>query len=161
MNSPDAHLQEIPSLSTPITVSGDRRLSLSGDALSAHPIETRTVTVRCASGTRHTATWAGVPVLELLSAAAAPGETTHVVVESDGGYRICVDMYAALDGLLAFFRDGTPISEHQPYETRFIAPSIDGARTVKAVTLLEARSFSAGADPESVERMSREEEYSA
>ena len=134
---------------------------MGGDALSAFPIETQTITVECASGTRHTATWAGIPVFELLSAADVPGETTHVVVESDDGYRMCVDIYAALDGVLALFRDGTPISEEHPYETRFIAPDIDGARTVKAVTRLEARHLSPGTDPESVEQLSREAKYSA
>ncbi|PHQ47007.1 hypothetical protein DJ68_04195 [Halorubrum sp. C3] len=161
MNSPDTRFHELPSLSTPITVSGNRSLSLSGEALSMLPIETKTVTIKCASGTRNTATWAGIPVLELLSAADVSDETTHLVVESDGGYRMCVDIRAALDGLVAFFRDGTPILECEPYETRFITPGVDGARTVKAVALLEARHLSPSADPESVEEISREEEYSA
>ncbi|WP_458208022.1 molybdopterin-dependent oxidoreductase [Haladaptatus sp. NG-SE-30] len=158
MDSPDCHTRETPPLSAPITVSGDRRVSLSGEALSAFPIESRTVTVRCASGMRHTATWSGIPVLDLLSAADIPGEITHFLVESDDGYRICVDITAALDSLLAFFQDGTLIVEQQPYETRFIAPDINGARTAKDVTLLEVRQLAAGIDPETVEDMFREDE---
>lgn len=141
-------------ISSRITVLGDERLSLSRKALVAFPTEERTVTIVCSSGARHTATWTGIPVIEILSAAEVPDETTHLVVESVDGYRICVDVFTALDGLLALFRDERPIAEQKPYETRFIAPDIDGARTVKAVAVLEARQLSAGTDPETLEVLS-------
>ena len=152
--------EERPPVSSPITVQGDERVSLSPEALASLPTEERTVTVACASGIRHTATWRGVPVIELLSAADVPDETTHVLVESEDGYRICVDIYAALDGMVAFFRDGTPIAAHEPYEARFIAPDIEGARTAKAVAVLEARHLDAGTDPETLEALSGTQEYS-
>jgi DMSO/TMAO reductase YedYZ molybdopterin-dependent catalytic subunit len=153
--------QERPTLSSPITVRGDERMSLSRNALASLPTEERSVTVACASGTRHTATWRGVPVIELLSVADVSDKTTHLLVESEDGYRICVDIYAALDGLLAFFRDGIPIAAQEPYETRFIAPDIDGARTVKAVAVVEALQLAAGTDPETFETLSGTQEYSA
>ncbi|ELZ99447.1 hypothetical protein E6P09_00620 [Haloferax mediterranei ATCC 33500] len=130
---------------------GDRQVSLSGADLATFPTDECTVTVKCASGTRHTATWTGIPVLDLLSEADLSDETTHVLVESDDGYRICIDVYAALDGLLAFARDGTPIADEKSYETRFIAPSIDGSRTAKDVQSIEARQLDPGTDPETLE----------
>ncbi|KAB1187247.1 MULTISPECIES: molybdopterin-dependent oxidoreductase [Haloferax] len=149
------------SLTDPIAVLGDERVSLDRERLAALPTEERTVTVACASGVRHTATWRGVPVTALLSEANVSDETTHLLVESADGYQICVDIYTALDGLLAFFRDGTPIAAHEPYETRFIAPDIDGARTVKAVAVLDARHLTPGTDPHTLETMAGTEEYSA
>lgn len=138
--------------STPVTVVGDERVSLTHDVVRTLPAAERTVTTACASGVRHTSTWAGVPVDALLSLADAPGETTHVLVESTDGYRRCLDVATALDGLLAFVRDGTPIADRASFETRFVAPGTDGAETVKAVATLEARHLDAGTDPESFER---------
>ncbi|QIB74500.1 molybdopterin-dependent oxidoreductase [Halogeometricum borinquense] len=142
---------EKPSLTTPILVKGNRRVVITGSELVALPAETRRLTISCASGTRHTATWAGVPVLDLLETAGVSVETTHVVVESEDDYRICVDMYAALDGILAYMCDGTPLPEVRPYETRFVAPDIDGARTVKAVRSVEPVQLAPETDPESLE----------
>ncbi|POG53987.1 molybdopterin-dependent oxidoreductase [Haloferax marisrubri] len=138
-------------LSEPILVRGDSSVTLSGPELRGLPAEDRTVTVACASGTRHTATWTGVPVLDLFEAAGLDDETTHLVVESTDGYRVCIDVYAALDAVVSYTRDGTPIGEEHDYETRFIAPDVDGSRTVKGVRAVEARALDPATDPESLE----------
>ncbi|MGB9955395.1 molybdopterin-dependent oxidoreductase [Haloferax prahovense] len=138
-----------------ILVRGDDRASLSGAELLDFPAEDRTVTVACASGTRHTATWTGVPVFDLFADVGLDDETTHLVVESDDGYRVCIDVYDALDAVLAYARDGTPIGEEYDYETRFIAPEIDGSRTVKGVRAVEACVLDPSTDPESLEDISK------
>ena len=142
----------VSSLAEPVTVVGDERVSLTPDLVRTLPSTARTVTTACASGVRHTATWTGGPVDAVLSLADAPGETTHLLVESTDGYRSCVDVAAALEGLVALVRDGTPIADDHPYATRFVAPGIDGARAVKAVARLETRRLAAGTDPETLER---------
>ncbi|WEL27694.1 molybdopterin-dependent oxidoreductase [Haloferax volcanii] len=138
-------------LSESILVCGDSRVSLTGPELRGLASEDRTVTVACASGTRHTATWTGVPVLDLFADAGLDDETTHLLVESADGYRVCIDVYAALDAVVAYARDGTPIDEEHDYETRFIAPDVDGSRTVKGVRAVEALALDPATDPESLE----------
>ncbi|QOS13768.1 molybdopterin-binding domain protein (plasmid) [Haloferax gibbonsii] len=141
--------------SEPILLHGDGRASLSGAELLDFPAEDRTVTVACASGTRHTATWTGIPIFDLFADVGLDDETTHLVVESADGYRVCIDVYDALDAVLAYSRDGTPIGEEHGYETRFIAPDIDGSRTVKGVRAVEARALDPSTDPESLEDISK------
>ncbi|MBP27028.1 MAG: hypothetical protein CMJ63_02255 [Planctomycetaceae bacterium] len=57
----------------------------------------------------------------------------------------------SIDAVVAYARDGTPIGEEHDYETRFIAPDVDGSRTVKGVRAVEALALDPATDPESLE----------
>lgn len=112
---------------------------------------TREYTIRCATGERTTDSWTGVPVTDLLHGVEAPAETTHLRVESDDGYAICVPVADALDGIVAFERDGEPLQETQPYALRFLAAEIDGERLVKGVQRVDLLSLPGDADPDQYE----------
>ncbi|WP_254546348.1 molybdopterin-dependent oxidoreductase [Halomarina pelagica] len=134
-----------------LDVIGRERLCLSVAALRSLPSVERRCTVACASGRRTTARWRGVPVPELLDRASMPEATTHLVIGSDDGYRACVAVRDALDGIVAYARDGTQIWDERPYATRFVAPGIEGARTVRGPTRIEGVALAPGADPDAYE----------
>lgn len=128
---------------------GDRAVSVPADlgefgAESGVESATADWSFRCASGDEIAGPWTGVPVTDLLDAAGAPDATTHVAVTGADGYRACVPIAAALDGLLAYRRDGAAC-EGAP---RFVAPGVAGVRTVKRVARIEALALSPGADAE-------------
>ena len=128
--------------------------SLSRAAPDALPTVERDVTVVCASGERRTATWTGVPLTDLFSVADVPETTTHLRVTSDDGYRACLNVRAVLEGLLALAPDGDRLASVEPYETRLVAPDIDGERMVKGVERLEPLSLPPEADPTDRETLS-------
>ncbi len=142
-----------PVLSSPITVVGDDEVTVTGDDLAALPSRERAVRIDCNSGDHYTAVWRGVEVSALLELASVPGDTTHLLVESEDGYRVCVDVETALDALLAFFRDGRPLAEVADHESRFVAAGVDGPRTTKDVATLEAVALSPAEDPERLEEL--------
>lgn len=139
------------SLERPISVTGTEPVELSPSTLEALPRRERRVEIACLSGDRACHSWCGVGVDDLLERAPIPDETTHLLVESTDGYRICVDVETALGGVLAFVRDGEPLSSVADHETRFVAAGVRGPRTVKDVVRLEALALSPGDDPESYE----------
>jgi DMSO/TMAO reductase YedYZ molybdopterin-dependent catalytic subunit len=99
----------------------------------------QSVSYDCLSEGRRNADWWGVPVADLVDAVDVPEETTHLVVESRDGYRSCVSVDVALEGLLALERDGASLQH-----PRFLAPGIEGPRAVKDVAALTPVSL----DPE-------------
>lgn len=119
----------------------------------ALPRAEQTCSVECASGERTTACWTGVPVAELLSRVDAPPETTHLRLDSDDGYRVCVSIHDALDGLVAYARDGEPLAERSPYRTRFVASGVDGERLIKGIRRIETVALAADDDPEGLENV--------
>lgn len=138
-----------------VAVVGDRRLTVAvgGDASGgSFDPETAAWSFRCASGSEIGGPWTGVPVSDLLDAADAPDATTHVAVEGGDGYRVCVPVSAALDGLLARRRAGEPLDA-----PRFVAPGVSGVRTVKRVARIEAVALAPEADPEEVEELKLDE----
>lgn len=136
---------------SPIRLVGAEPTVLSADELESLPLETKEIEVICASSTRYTAVWRGIPVGELLETIEVPSETTHVVIESDDGHRSCVDISAALAGLIAFYRDGKPLSEYANYGSRFVVPSVDGARMTKSVQEIRAIRLPPESSPDSNE----------
>jgi len=132
-----------------VSVPSDRRALGDGDALSDVEVATREWSFRCASGDEIAGPWSGVPVAELVDAADAPAETTHLAVAGEDGYRVCVPVADGLDGLLAYRRDGTACAG----APRFVAPGVSGVRTVKRVARIEAVVLSADADPEDFEAL--------
>ncbi|USZ68449.1 molybdopterin-dependent oxidoreductase [Halorussus salilacus] len=149
----------------PVTVVGSRELAVPvhsgerdsdgdgglGVGVDADP-ETAAWSFRCASGSEIGGPWTGVPVSDLLDAAEAPDATTHVAVEGDDGYRVCVPVSAALDGLLAHRSAGEPLDA-----PRFVAPGVSGVRTGKRVARIDAVALAPETDPEAVEELKLEE----
>lgn len=113
----------------------------------------RTCIIECASGERSTARFTGVMVSRLLDAVDADPETTHLRLEARDGYRVCVPIRDALDGLVAYAQDGRPLAVDSPYRTRFVAPGVDGERLVKGLVRVEALGLDADVDPDSLENI--------
>jgi hypothetical protein len=143
-----------------LTLVGGRRVVLPVSGLSGLPTAERDVTVACASGERYRARYCGVPVLDLLSCATLPDDTTHLLVEGDDGYRVTVPVGDALDALVALGRDGTPLVRRGAEAPRFVASAVDGSRMVSGVRLLAALTLPAAADPERLERLWPDEDPS-
>ncbi len=140
-------------LGPPVVIVGEDPFELTRDRIAEFDGETRTVTVVCASGDRHTAEWTGIPVLDLLESAAVRPSTTHVVVESLDDYRVAIPVRAALEGLLAYAKDGEPIGRIHEYSNRFVSGAAEGARFIKGVKRIEATSVDPEEDPESLENL--------
>lgn len=138
-------------LSRPIRIVGADAVRLAPADVASLPTAERRIEVVCDSGDRWEARWRGVPFPALVDRASVPDDTTHLLVESADGYRVCVDVPTALDGLLALARDGRALSDVEPYESRFLAPGLPGPRTVKDVVRVEAVRLEPGADPDAYE----------
>lgn len=136
-----------------VHISGGSPLALDQETLRDFEATTETVTVVCASGDRHTAAWTGVPVHDLLEAARIPQSTTHVIVESRDDYRVAIPVREAIEGLLAFLKDGEPIGRDRPYSNRFVSPATEGARDIKGVRRIDHTSLGPGEDPEQLENL--------
>ncbi|MFC4541811.1 molybdopterin-dependent oxidoreductase [Halosolutus amylolyticus] len=146
------HQQLVEALTSPIRIVGEERVTVSPPELADLPIRSREFEIVCDSGDRHTDRWQGVPVLDLLERASVPAETTHLLVESTDGYRVCIDVEAALEGLVAVARNGEPLTAVADYESRFVSAGTRGPRTAKDVWRIEPRSLSPGEDPDVYER---------
>ncbi|MFC7044682.1 molybdopterin-dependent oxidoreductase [Halobacteriaceae archaeon GCM10025711] len=139
-----------------ITVVGERTVTLDADAIADLPVAETDHLFRCASGRPIQSEWVGVDAWSLLEAAAVPDDTTHLVVESADGYRVCIPVGPALDGVVAFTRDGTPIGDDNPYSSRFVAPGVDGPHAAKGVARIEALALGPHDDPESLENITED-----
>lgn len=137
----------------PITVVGDRTVSLNTELARSLPEESRTAAVVCATGNRYEAEWTGIGIGLLCEAVDAPADTTHVLVESRDGYRIAVPIVDALGGVVAFEKDGHPIDAATPYSNRFVAPTVEGARDVKGVSRIEFHALAPDENPERLEQV--------
>ncbi|MFC6718338.1 molybdopterin-dependent oxidoreductase [Natrialbaceae archaeon GCM10025810] len=147
-------LADVPlELERPLSIAGTESVELSPSTLEALPRRERRIEVACLSGSRTSHVWCGAAIDDVLERAPIPDRTTHVLVESTDGYRVCVDVETALRGLLAFARDGDPLPDVADHETRFVTADVDGPRTVKDVARLEAATLSPGEDPESYEEL--------
>jgi DMSO/TMAO reductase YedYZ molybdopterin-dependent catalytic subunit len=144
---------DLPARGRGVTVLGTTGERWHVTALRTLPVVERSCTVTCASGERTTGRWTGVPVAELVLRVAAPDRTTHLRIGGGDGYRACVPVAAALDGLVAYARDDTPLARTEPYAMRFVAPGVDGARLVKAPRRVEALALDPDEDPERLERL--------
>ncbi|MFQ3293642.1 MAG: DMSO/TMAO reductase YedYZ molybdopterin-dependent catalytic subunit [Halobacteriales archaeon] len=112
-------------------------------------VEERRSVIKCASGDVTRGVWAGIPVLELIDAAAMPDETTHLQVAGTDGFCACVEVVDVLDGLVAFERTDVP-SKAMP---RLIGERIDGTRTVQEVRNIVALWLDPAHDREEWETM--------
>ena len=137
--------------STPITLRGEKTVEVTADDLDSLPRVESRFEIVCSSGDRYTETWQGVPVEGILEHVTLPEGTTHLLAESTDGYRICVDVLTALEGILAFSRSGKPLATDGGYESRFVAKGIGGPRTAKDVTRIEAMELKPDEDPHDYE----------
>lgn len=140
---------------TPPDLPGERS-DLAVDDLWADadsPVAERRIHFRCHSGRRIGGTWRGIPALELVERLDPPPDATHLLVESEDGYRACVPMRRALEGLLAVELDGRPLDG-----PRFVAPGLSGPRSVRDVTRVAARSLDSHESPSDYERFPSGEE---
>ncbi|TYL36683.1 molybdopterin-binding oxidoreductase [Natronococcus pandeyae] len=143
----------LPSLDRPIHLVGDRQVTVTEADLVELPLRSREIEIVCATGDRYTERWQGIPIPELLDLMDPSPETTHLLVDSRDGHRVCIDVETALEGLLAVARDDDPLSTIGDYETRFVATGATGPRTVKGVAHIEAKTLAPDDDPETYERL--------
>lgn len=148
------HDGRLPSLSSPIRIVGEETATVGADRLAALPMREREYEIVCSTGDRYTETWRGFPLFEVLEAAptSLPPATTHLLVDSDDGHRACVAIGPALEGVLAVGKNGESLADTAGYDTRFVAP-VEGPRTVKGVSRLEAVALESGEDPQEYERL--------
>lgn len=111
----------------------------------------RAVEIRCATGDWWTANWRGTPVSAVVDRVTVPPETTHLVFETADGYRACLDVHTALDGVLAGAIDGKPLDAAE--RPRLVCPGIEGIRSVKGVSAVVPVSLSRKDDPEELEAL--------
>lgn len=137
----------------PVVVTGPSGFELSSETLGNFEEVTESVTVVCATGARHTADWTGVRVIDLVDVAGVPASTTHIVVESTDEYRVAIPVAEALDGIVAYLKDGVPIGADHDYANRFVSPATDGARDIKGVSRIEHASLGPDEDPETLENL--------
>lgn len=131
---------------------GSERVVLPGEGpreSGAWTIVRDSIGFECASGDWIEREWVGVPVLELLDAADIPGETTHVLFESDSGERACVPL-TDLDGAIVAVGDGDGLP-------RFVSPHVIGPRTVKRLERIRPVSLAPEEDREAYEELALDE----
>lgn len=144
---------QIEPATQPATDSRDA-IAVSPGTLAAHETVEQTIAISCASGTRSPGVWRGTPVLALVGAGAVPPETTHLVFATEDGYRACLDVRTALEGMLAVERDGVRLDAVD--RPRLVCPSIDGARTVKGVSRVVPVTLPPATRPEDYEALVQE-----
>lgn len=127
-----------------VTVEGDEQLSVQSDeAAERFSTERRTFAYHCSTEGPIEGEWIGVPIGELIEAAAIPERATHLLVEGEDGYRAPVPVLTAFEGLLALKRvdgpDDTP---------RFLASGADSAQAVRDVIRIGWLAVPPGEDPD-------------
>jgi len=109
-----------------------------------------TIGFECSSGEWLDGEWTGVPVFELLAAAEAPAETTHVQFESVDGDRACVPL-ADLDGAIVAVGEDATLP-------RFVSPHVVGPRTVKNLSRVRPLALAPEKDRTEYEQLPLDEE---
>lgn len=140
-----------------IALVGEREDVLGPGDVTDHQWHERTATIECTSGEQYDADWGGVDLLDALERVGVPESTTHVVVASADGYRVCLDLSTALGSLLVFARDDAALTESRPYASRLLLPRGNGPRSVKAVERVEAVALAPGEDPQAYEHLYSDE----
>ena len=110
----------------------------------------------CSSGDPIVGRWSGIPLVELLSD--VESDATHLAAESADGFRVCIPVLDALDGILAVGRlDAEPNPARLP---RLIAPALSGTRLVKRVVEIDGERLSPSDDPGAFEELRLEQRES-
>jgi DMSO/TMAO reductase YedYZ molybdopterin-dependent catalytic subunit len=134
---------------TPVKVVGERsiRLPPSLGAASNDAVTTVDVRMTCETGRVKAGTWRGLALEHALDEAAAPPETTHLLVTADDGHRVCIDLWTALDAVLAYER----VDDDMAAPNRLVGPDLAALRSIKAVATIEAIELPADATREEYE----------
>jgi len=141
-------MRDADCLAAPVTIHGETPVSV-GEVAARERFgwTVDSFRIQCHSGRVREGRWGGPSVPRLLDAADAPPETTHLVIAARDGYRACVTLQDALDGLLALDceerrvvqapEDGEEGPDGEPPTLpRFLA-DVDPARTVQGVTAID------------------------
>jgi hypothetical protein len=141
-----------------VTVEGDSKVTLADTPAARDRFgwRTREFVIDCHSGRTIDGSWSGFPVAPLTEAAAFPADTTHLLVTARDGYRVCVGIRLALDGLVGFVCEDVTVtggdSDSALRETpRFLAEGVDSSRTARDVEAIEAVTLRPDEDPHDYE----------
>lgn len=107
---------------------------------------------RCSSGDPFRGRWRGVPLSDVL--VDVDPTATHLLVEAEDGFRVCVDVGDAIDGILAVQRLDGDASNGLP---RFVVPGLEGTRMVKNVARIESTHLEGTDDPHDLEALNLDE----
>ena len=136
-----------------VEIEGDRQLLLP-TALEAcegfEPVEIAPE-MACADSGPIEGPWTGLELGDLLATAESPPDATHVLVTCRDGYRVCLDVTDALTAVLAYRRDGDPLS---PEEIRIVGPDVESGRSAKGVRRIEPVSIAPEEEPTDLEALS-------
>jgi len=109
------------------------------------PTHHRTVGFECASGEWIERDWVGIPLFELLDAAAVPDETTHVQIEGRADERAVVSL-ADLEGPIIAIGGGAD-------RPRFVSEGLYGPRAIKNVATVRPLALAPDERPEDYENL--------
>ena len=126
------------------------------EAVETHDCREIRLRTRCASGQPFEGRWRGVPLGQLLVEGGVSDGTTHVLIEGGDGFRACVAIRDALEGVLAIEQIGGREARVPATDAglpRVVVPGIPGTRSVKRVVRLEAKRLGQGDDPAELERL--------
>lgn len=132
------------------TIEGDVDVDLR-DAAATFDLVERRCRTRCSSGDRFEGSWRGIPLADLLTG--IDPDSTHLLVEAEDGFRACIDIAAALDGVVALERLDDRTDDGPDGLPRLVVPGCLGTRMVKRVARIETRRLDPDADPEEFERL--------
>jgi DMSO/TMAO reductase YedYZ molybdopterin-dependent catalytic subunit len=146
---PDAGLhmtgrpQEIDVESYRLEVRGkvDHPLSLTYDDLRCMPKVEDTPVLECPGFFIDEATWAGVPIREVLALAGVQEEATALNLVSADGYSTQVPLTEGVSetGFLAYEWEGEPLPILHGFPVRVVLPGISGGRWVKWLVAIEVK----------------------
>ena len=117
----------------------DQPLSLSYDDLRCMPkLETRCVLV-CPGFFEDEATWAGVPLSEILDLAKPHQDATGLRLVGADGYRnyVTLEEARARESILAYEWEGEPLPILHGFPLRAVFPELNGNRWVKWLIEIE------------------------
>jgi DMSO/TMAO reductase YedYZ molybdopterin-dependent catalytic subunit len=128
-------VQKIDLASYRLKVSGkvDHPLSLSLDELRCMPKVTAVAVLSCAGVFTDSATWSGVPIIDVLDLAGVQAGARTVEFVSADGFKSTLDLVTALDikNFLAYEMTGKPLPILHGFPLRAVLPKESGGKWVK------------------------------
>jgi DMSO/TMAO reductase YedYZ molybdopterin-dependent catalytic subunit len=118
-----------------LKVSGkvDRPLNLTFDELRCMPKVTASAVLSCAGVFTDSATWSGVPIIDVLDLAGVQAGARTVELVSADGFKSSIDLVTALDmdNFLAYEMTGKPLPILHGFPVRAVLPGEPGGQWVK------------------------------
>ncbi|MBM3189261.1 MAG: hypothetical protein FJZ90_11135 [Chloroflexi bacterium] len=135
--------QEIDIESYRLRVTGlvDTPLALTYEELRCLPRVEASPVLVCPGFFEDRATWAGVPIRELLARAGVQAEAKKVLFVAADGYANSLSMEAALDPsiFLAYEWEGEPLPRLHGFPLRVVLPGVDGGQWTKWVVEVQVK----------------------